>query len=536
MTDGMVARPEPGLLRSAATISAWNTVSRITGFVRVLAVGAALGTTFVGNVYQSSNLVSNLMFELLAAGLLSAPLVPAFVSLIDAGRRDEAVRLAGTLLGVALAGLGVVVALGMVAAPAIMRALTMAMDDGAVRDRSVELGTFFLLFFLPQVLLYAGLAVATALLNSDRHFAAGAMAPIANNVVVIATMAVFVAVRAEGDLGLDMPLGHRLLLGAGTTAGVLAMASIPILSARRRGLAVRPRWEPGDPRLRQIARVGLWGGVLLGAVQVLIAVTLVLANQVRGGVVAYQIAFTFFLLPVALVAHPIYTAMYPRLAAAAQAGRWQDFGADIGEAVRRIAFFVLPATAALVVLGGPLLRLLRLGEIDAQGARMVGRVLAAYAVGLIGYSCFLLLARAWTAAGDARLPALVAIGTAALGAVLMVAGAGAADGTDRVVVLGLAHSAAMSAAALVLVVLLVRRYRVRVEIGASLARSALTAAVACAVGAVVADSVDSGGRSGALAAIAAAGLVVAVITLVGQWALGAPELRQLAAARRGATP
>jgi putative peptidoglycan lipid II flippase len=276
--------------------------------------------------------------------------------------------------------------------------------------------------------------------------------------------------------------------------------------------------------------------VLLGAVQVLIAVTLVLANQVRGGVVAYQIAFTFFLLPVALVAHPIFTTMYPRLAAAAQRERWPEFGTDVGEAVRRIAFFVLPATALLVVLGGPALRLVRLGAIDAEGARMVGRVLAAYALGLAGYSCFLLLARAWTAAGDARLPALVAVATAVVGAVLMVIGAGAAEGTDRVVALGLAHSAAMTAAALVLVVLLVRRYELRVEVGASVARSVVIAVVACALGAVVAGAVDAGGRSGAAAAVAAAIGVVGTVTLVGQWVLGAPELRQLVAARRGATP
>ena len=532
MTDGMAVRPEPGLLRSAATISAWNTVSRLTGFVRVLAVGAALGTTFVGNIYQSSNLVSNLMFELLAAGVLSAPLVPAFVALIDAGRREEAVRLAGSLLGVALAGLGAVVAVAMVAAPVIMRGLTVAMDDGPVRDQSVALGTFFLLFFLPQVLLYAALAVATALLNADRHFAAGAVAPVANNLVVIVTMIVFVSVRAEGDLGLDLPLGHRLLLAVGTTAGVLAMAAIPVLSARHRGLGLRPRWEPGDPRLRQIARVGLWGGVLLGAVQVLIAVTLVLANQVRGGVVAYQIAFTFFLLPVALVAHPIFTSIYPRLAAAAQGERWQDFGADVAGAVRRIAFFVLPATAVLVVLGGPALRLVRVGQIDAAGARMVGRVLAAYALGLAGYSCFLLLARAWTAAGNARFPGLVAVGMAVLGAVLMVVGAGVADGADRVVALGLAHSAAMTVAAVVLVVLLARRYQLRLEVGASVARSVVTAVVACGAGALVADAVDAGGRSGAAAAVAAAVLVVGGVTLVGQWALGAPELRALLAGRR----
>src|SRR4029450_8407026 len=74
------------LARSTATITAWNTVSRVTGFVRVLAVGPPLGTPVLGNTYQSSNLVSNILFELLAAGLLAAPLVPAFVALLDRGR------------------------------------------------------------------------------------------------------------------------------------------------------------------------------------------------------------------------------------------------------------------------------------------------------------------------------------------------------------------------------------------------------------------------------------------------------------------
>src|SRR3954447_18205690 len=103
------------LARSTATITVWNTVSRLTGFVRVLAVGAALGTTFLGNTYQSSNLVSNLLFELLAAGLLAAPLVPAFVRLVDAGDRDDVERRAGQLLALTLLVLGAVVLGGAVA-------------------------------------------------------------------------------------------------------------------------------------------------------------------------------------------------------------------------------------------------------------------------------------------------------------------------------------------------------------------------------------------------------------------------------------
>lgn len=529
-------RAEPGLLRSAATISAWNGVSRVTGFVRVLAVGAALGTTFVGNTYQSSNLVSNLLFEVLAAGLLSAPLVPAFVALLDTDRREDAVRLAGSLLGVTLAGLGAVVVTGMLAAPLVMRVLTLTVDNPGVRDQEVRLGVFFLLFFLPQVLLYAALAVSTALLNADRAFAAAAMAPIANNVVVTATMVAFVAMQHGGILRLELPAGQRVLLAAGTTAGVLAMAAIPVLAAWRRGLRLRPRWEPGDPRLRAIGRVGLWGGVTLAAVQVLIGVTLVLANEVRGGVVAYQIAFTFFLLPVALVAHPVYTALYPRLAAGAHRGEWGEFGADVTDGLRRIVFFVLPATAALVVAGGPALRLVQIGELDAAGVHLVGRVLVAYALGLAGYSCFLLLTRAWTAAGDARLPGLVALAVAAGGAVLMVVGAETADGTDRVVAIGLAHSVTMTVGAVILAVLLARRFRLDLVVGATLLRSAAIALVAGGLGALAAGSADTGGRRGAVQALVAGLVVVGVVFLAGQWALRAPELRDAVASLRASTP
>src|SRR4051794_41549598 len=120
MTTVPTARAEqappahPGLLRSTVTITVWNAVSRATGFVRVLAVGAALGTTFLGNTYQSANLVSNILFELLAAGLLAAPLVPAFVGLLDRGDGAAAERLIGSLLTLCLTGLGLVALAGMV--------------------------------------------------------------------------------------------------------------------------------------------------------------------------------------------------------------------------------------------------------------------------------------------------------------------------------------------------------------------------------------------------------------------------------------
>jgi putative peptidoglycan lipid II flippase len=188
--SGRALRPR-GLGRAAVAVSGWNTVSRLTGFVRVLAVGAALGTTFLGNTYQSSNLVSNLLFELLAAGILSAPLVAPFVALFHRGRTEEVERLAGTLLGLSVAILGALALVLAVAGHQVMRVLTAGVDDPAVRAAEIRLGAFFLWFFLPQVVLYAVGAVASAVLNARQQFAAAAFAPVANNVVVTATMVAF---------------------------------------------------------------------------------------------------------------------------------------------------------------------------------------------------------------------------------------------------------------------------------------------------------------------------------------------------------
>jgi putative peptidoglycan lipid II flippase len=278
--------------------------------------------------------------------------------------------------------------------------------------------------------------------------------------------------------------------------------------------------------------------LLLAAVQVLLAVTLVLANRVEGGVVAYQIAFTFFLLPFALVAHPMFTALHPGLSSAAAAGRWDDFGSALGHGLGRMLTLVLPAAALLAALASPVLDVVRVGELDAGDAALVGRVLAAYAVGLGGYAAFQLLLRAATAAGDARLPALVGVGMAAGGVVLMVAGSAAASGSGRVVALGLAHSAAMTAGAVVLYSLLRRRVPRTVRLAPTVGRAVAASAAVAAVAAVGASLVGGSGRAGALADLVVAGPLAVAAGIAMLWVLHSPELAgitgRLASRRRPA--
>ena len=515
----------PGVAKVALAISGWNAVSRLTGFVRVLLVGAALGTTFLGNTYQSSNLVSNLLFELLAAGLLSAPLVGPFVSLLERDRREDAERLAGTLLGISLVGLGGIVVVLALAGHAVMGLLVAGVDDPAVRAAEVRLGAFFLWFFLPQALLYAVGAVASALLVAQRRFAAAAFAPVANNVTVIATMIAFMAMRHGQEPGLDLSLGPRLVLAIGTTAGVVAMTAVPVAALTRTGVRLRPRLDLHDPQLRLVARLGAWGAVLLASAQGLIAVTLVLANRVEGGVVAYQIAYTFFMLPVALVAHPVFTTLHPRLASHAQAQRWDAYGQEMATGVRTLVLLVLPAAALLAALAEPGLRLVRLGALDVEDARLVAGVLAAYALGLAGYATFQLLARAATSAGQAHLAALVGAGAMVVGAALMVAGSSLATGRGRVMVLGLAHSVAVTAAAITLLAVLRRRLCRQVSVAPSVARAVAAATCVWVVATAGAHFLGPSGRLGALVDVAVAGLLALGAGVAVLWALNTPEVR-----------
>jgi putative peptidoglycan lipid II flippase len=532
VTDHHVTAAEGGMLRQTASITAWNLVSRITGFVRVLAVGAALGTTFLGNTYQSANQVSNILFELLAAGLLSSVLVPSFVAHLARGERDDASRLAGAVLGFLLAVLTPLVVAGMLAGPWIMRVLTIAVDQPAVRSHEIDLGAFFLWFFLPQVLLYAVGTVSTALLQADHRFGSPAAAPVANNEVVTATMAVFWIVRDSASPGLTLDVSHKLLLALGTTAGVLAMTAVPLVAARRVGLPLRPRWEPTNPGLEGMGRKGAWAAGYLGLTQLLLAVTLVLANRVEGGVVAAQIAFTFFLLPFALVGNPIMTAVYPRLAADAHATAWEAFAAKLGESLRLLAFLVLPASALLMAVARPALRIVAAGALTSGGP-LVASTLAAYAVGLIGYSAFQLLTRASYAEGDTRSPTLVNLGVAVIGSALMVWWSAAASGDDKVVVLGLAHSVVQLGGAAVMLAVVRRRLPSLRTMG-SVARSTSASVLAGAAAYGVVRAVGTTGRAGAVVVLAVAAVIGAASYLAVQTALRSPELRMLRSGWRGA--
>jgi len=496
-------------------------VSRAVGFVRVLVVAAVLGTTFLGNAFQSANSVSNVLFELLAAGALSAVLVPAFVELIDRGDQDGAEEVAGGVLGAALLVLGAVAVAGIAAAPLLACALTVGVP-AEVAGEQRELITHLLRFFVPQVLLYAAGTVATAVLYAKRRFAITAAAPIGNTIVMVGCLLAFRA-SVGSDPGLDLSTGGRWLLVVAGTGGVLAFVGALLVACRASGFRLRPRLPGGDPRVHAVLRHSGWGVVLHTGAGLLLGAAIIAGSAVEGGVVAYQVGWVFFLAPYAVLAQPIHTAILPELVAEARDHDLARFRASVRWALERMALLVLPVSGAMVALALPAMRTVSFGAAVGEGPGLLAAALAALAVGLLPYGAFLLLARGYYALGDSRTPGLVALAVAVAGVVVMGVGAALTAGAARVAVLGGGHTLAYALGCVVLARGLGARAGGSVW-PAGLPSMVAVAAVVSLTGWTAAESLLDGwhGRVADAAVVAGVGALGALAVVAGYRALGLP--------------
>jgi len=528
-----VAQPHGSLARGAAIIAVATAVSRITGLMRVIVVAGAMGTTFLANTYQTANTAPNVVFELVAAGVLTSVFVPTFVDYLVRGRQEEGWRAADALTTVALVALVVIAGIVALAAEPLMSLFTLGVEDSVLRAREVALGSTFLRLFAPQIVLYGTGMIMTGALHAHRKFALAAIAPIFNNVVVIGVYFAYAVMRGNSSPTVEgITTGETLVLGLGTTLGVLAMTACLVPQLRSLGWRFRPRWAPGHPAVRKATRLGVWALGYAGGYQAGLIVVLMLANSVEGGVAAYQWAYTFFYMPHALFAVAIFNVLFPAMSENAVRGEGEGLLERLRDGLRMLAFILLPTAALMLAGGGALAKLtLEYGVMTESGAALVARVLAAFVVGLPTYSAFLVATRAYYALGDTKTPALVNGGAVAISSALGVGLFFGADDPWAVPALALAHSVGFALAAAALLALLARRVGAVVtpDVRDSVSRSLAVSLLALAVMGAMAYMLPGSTKAEALvslAALSAAGMVVYVGVMA---KLRAPELMRLRA-------
>lgn len=385
--------------RPALGMAVGTAASRATGFLRTVALASALGVGVLSDAYNSANTAPNMLFALVAGGTLSSALVPMLTRRDDVERRRED---ASVVLGTAVV-ISVLAAIGMaVAAPWIMRGLAAGAGTRPGAAELVDIGGRWLRVFAWQVPFYAISVVAVGILTAHRRLTLGAAAGVATNVVTIIAIGWFVLQSGQRPPPRSVDGAGIAILGWGTTLGVATMALIQLWGARRAvpGLRLTPRLR--HRATDELRHLGGWVFLYVLVNQVSLGVVVAIASSVPGGVSAYQWAFMLMQLPYAVVAVSIFSSAFPGLVTAAADS--PDLTTAVAKPARAAFHMLLPASAALAVLGSPVAAL-TIGE----GSSLVAAALWGFSVSLIPFSLFQLLTRASYARRDSRSPALVNI-------------------------------------------------------------------------------------------------------------------------------
>jgi putative peptidoglycan lipid II flippase len=526
-----------GILRAAGTMAVATLVSRITGLLRTMVLAAALGVGLVNDAYNTANTLPNIVYELLLGGILASVVVPL---LVHAQERDPdgGTSYAQRLATIATAGLVVVTAVAIAVAPLLVSLYGITDDADQVR-----LATWLARILLVEIVFYGLGALAQAILNSRGVFGPPAWAPVLNNVVVIATGAVFVAASGPGDLQpATIPSGLVWLLGIGTTLGIAVQALVLLPLLRRAGVPVRPRWGLRRTGLREAGTLGLWvvGYVAVSQIGVIVATRIANEAGRDGGLgsSAFAIASLLFQMPYGIIGVALLTALVPRMSRAASRHDIPGVAEDLALGTRLSALGLLPVTAALVVLGPPLaLVVFARGNTSAAQAEGIGTALAVGAFGLLPMAVTLLQLRVFYAMKDARTPTLIQVGMVAVRVPLLLLVPALTDPDDVVAGLMLATSLTYVAGWVIGDLALRRRLgglRTRETFGPVL-RIAAVSVLAGAVGWLVRNVTDDlfgASTAGSLAAVLVGTVVIGGVALAGLAVARIPELREpLAAAR-----
>jgi len=388
-------------------MAAGTIASRVLGVVRAAMVLAVVGAGLTGDAWDVANTLPNIIYLLLAGGVLNAVLVPQITK--AASHADGGREYVDRLLTIAITGIAVVAVVFTVAAGLLVELYSTPKWTTDVRS----LSTAFALICMPQIFFYGLYTLLGQVLNARNRFAAFMWAPALANIVAISGMAFFLLAYPHQAAATSWTSPMVWVLAGSATAGVAAQALVLVVPLWRSGFRFRPRWGVRGVGLRTASTVALWtfaatavsaaGFVVTSRVLTYAGQAGSLAGLEVPGKISYTNALLIFMLPHGLVTVSLVTALFTRMSRAAHAGDLGEVRADVDRGMRLTAVATVPASVGALVLGFAATATLFQGS-SAASTRGIAVVMMAMMLGLVPFGVLYLLQRVFYAFEDARTP------------------------------------------------------------------------------------------------------------------------------------
>jgi putative peptidoglycan lipid II flippase len=496
-------------------------VSRLTGFMRTWAMGYALGVTALADSYDIANNLPNMLFELLAGGVLASVFIPLFMERLRKDGEEDAWRFASYVLNIIVVVLGAIAAVATLWPQPFVRSQTLT-----VSAEQAETAIWLFRFFAVQIVFYGMGLVFTGVLNSYRRFLAPAVAPIFNNLVVtVALLGFYVPFRDSN------PKLALTGLAVGTTLGVITMAAVQVPALLKLGGTYTFRIDWKHPGVRSVGLKMV--PILVYVITNLVGVTFRTNFAVGtgpGGQAALRYAWQFYQLPYGIFAVALATAIFPELAERANERDMASFKRLFSQGLRATMVLIVPLATLLATLSTPIIMLYRAGRFTAEDVPIVAGVLLWWALALPFYAGYMYVLKSFYSLQDTATPMYTNMATTVVQVglyALLVRGVGAWGGLG---IIGIPMADGIFFFIHISALLVILRRREGAFDGRAIARTFAKVAIASAAGGLAAwtllqlTSALAARAGGFLVQLGVTGIAGLAVSYVAMTALKVPEL------------
>jgi putative peptidoglycan lipid II flippase len=374
-------------------------LSRILGYIRDSMVANFFGAGPIADAFYAAFRISNLFRRLLGEGNLSTSFVPVFAEYAEKHGEAETRRFFRVMFTTLLAFLVVITALGILFAPQITKVIAMGFERTPER---FELTVTLTRCMFPFLLFISLAALVTGVLNSLRSFFLPALAPACLSIAEIGYLLAIAPFLS--------PAKQVIGLALSVAVGGLLQLLVQIPTLWRKGLSLKFQWQPRHAGVRRVGKL-MVPATLGSSVDQLNAFvdTIYASFLAEGSVAGLYYANRVMQLPLALFGVALSQVSLPAMSASVARGDIEDVKATLSFALRLTLFMILPAMTGLIVLGHPIVEVLfQHGRFTADATALTNWALLFFSLGLFAYAAVKILANAFYAFQETRVPVIIA--------------------------------------------------------------------------------------------------------------------------------
>lgn len=391
------------IAKSTGIVSVATFASRIFGLIREQVFAYLFGAGFATDAFVAAFRIPNLLRDLFAEGALSSAFIPTFTEHLTNKSKEDAFRVASLIINLLLITLSIVIILGIIFAPYIVKLIAPGFEKVASKQ---ELTALLTRIMFPFLLLVALAAVCMGILNSFGKFGIPAVAPVMLNSGMILS-GFFIC-----------PFFHPPIIGMaiGALLGGLGQLLIQVPTLFKLGFKYKLVLDVFNPGVKRILLLMAPAALGVASVQVNVFVSTLLASFLPSGSVSYlNYSFRLMHLPLGVFGVAIATTTLPVLSIFAAKREFGNLVNTCSSSVKLVFFLTLPSAFFLGIASKPIISLLyQHGQFSFLDTINTSGALIFYSIGLFGYASSRVLVPAFYSVGNARTPVTIGIFVVAL--------------------------------------------------------------------------------------------------------------------------